>query len=475
MHSKTMAPSARCGRFSQSSQNTESIVPSIRSATKTASLISTEAIAPADSALDVHLVTPFDSIDRILPPPLPGDVPNPHLARDYSVAVFEDWRDLASHVQDWDTLLDSALEPNVFFSSSAVLSAMRHLPLPGKPRFLLVQSTERGRPKAPPTLCGFFPFFLHQTFRGLPVRNLRLLKHDYCFLQAPLLRADSARPVLDAVFDWIGQSGVSLVELGCQPSDGLYAELLATVFHERGGDAMSLDSHARAMIQCGSDARQYLRESISGGKIKELRRVERRLAEQGELRYECVGSSNDWQTSMDEFLALEAAGWKGREKTSLNSREHDRLFFSDLVAEFARRGRLRLSALRLNGRAIAMKCNLLSPPGSFAFKIAYDEAFQRFSPGQLLEVDNIRRLHAEADVHWMDSCADPGHPMIEHLWKERRLIQSWIYPIGRWGRFLAAALPLCQWAKRAVVREKNTMKIASKSRTDTEQTKETES
>ena len=45
--------------------------------------------------------------------------------------------------------------------------------------------------------------------------------------------------------------------------------------------------------------------------------------------------------------------------------------------------------------AVAMKCNFLSGAGSFAFKIAFDEAFARFSPGVQLEIDNVQAFHEQ--------------------------------------------------------------------------------
>lgn len=400
-------------------------------------------------------------MDRALPPPLPCDVPQRFHARDYCVAIVEDWRQLAGEIEAWDDLADSSLEPNVFYSAAVVLAAMRHLRPDGKPEFLLVRSTDRGNPSAPPKWCGFFPFLRHRSYRGLPAPNLRLLHHDYCFLRTPLLRSDCAGHVLRLAFDWMKRSGASLVEWGDQAGDGRYAELLADMFHEQDSRALLLGSHARAKLVDSGDASEYLRQRISGGKVKDLRRLERRLSEQGELRYECVGSSQDWRSSLAEFLALEAAGWKGRQETALASRESHRLFFSEVVEALTRRDRVRISSLRLNGRAIAMKCNFLSPPGSFAFKIAYDEALHRYSPGQLLEIDNIRRLHAEPVIRWMDSCADPGHPMIEHLWKDRRLIHTWLVPTSAWGRFVVAAVPLIQWAKRLLVPRKVRQEISS--------------
>ncbi len=103
-----------------------------------------------------------------------------------------------------------------------------------------------------------------------------------------------------------------------------------------------------------------------------------------------------------------------------------------------------MSALRVAGRPVAAKCSFLCRPGAFAFKIAYDETLARYSPGVLLEIDNIRRLHGRRDVEWMDSCAAPGHPMIDHLWPDRLAIETLLVAPGGGGAAsaLVASTPL---------------------------------
>jgi hypothetical protein len=109
--------------------------------------------------------------------------------------------------------------------------------------------------------------------------------------------------------------------------------------------------------------------------------------------------------------------------------------------------------LFLNGRPIALKCNLLAGDGSFAFKIAYDETLARYSPGVLLELFNIDYLHCRSEIRWMDSCAVPGHPMIERLWLDRRIIQDTLLSTGRGpGDFIVSFLPGLRWVKRQVSR-----------------------
>ena len=71
-------------------------------------------------------------------------------------------------------------------------------------------------------------------------------------------------------------------------------------------------------------------------------------------------------------------------------------------------------------------------------KIAYDEAYARFSPGVLLELDNLDLL-ARGDIDWMDSCAAENHPMIDSLWGERRTIVRVSLPLAGTRRRLSFA------------------------------------
>lgn len=363
---------------------------------------------------------------------------------EYTIQLVERWQDLESQVAAWDDLSAAAVEPNHFYSPAAVIAAMRHLSPEGEPAFLIVYRRDPSAPGSPPLWCGFFPFVRHRTYRGLPVRNLRLLKHDYCFLRVPLVRADCVAEVLDRVFDWLEASGSALVELADQTGEGEYAEALDAMLRRRGASARVSSSYTRALIRRGDSADAYLRAALSGGKLKELRRQQRRLGEKGVLRIEGLPPTGDVEAAVAEFLALERAGWKGARGTAMACRAQDRDFFTELARRAFEAGQLQMITMRLDGQPIAMKCNLLVPPGAFAFKIAYAEGLALYSPGVLLELENIRRLHDEGRLQWMDSCAAPGHPMIEHLWKQQRLIRSSVLPLGRGGQVAISALALAQ-------------------------------
>lgn len=78
-----------------------------------------------------------------------------------------------------------------------------------------------------------------------------------------------------------------------------------------------------------------------------------------------------------------------------------------------------------------MQCNLIDGPFLYAFKVAYDAAFARFSPGALLEVEAIEHFHrALQDVELLDSCADPDNELINRIWPDRRRLQTLVIPTG---------------------------------------------
>jgi len=179
--------------------------------------------------------------------------------------------------------------------------------------------------------------------------------------------------------------------------------------------------------------------------------VRRRLAEQGTLTFEELSPEGNLAEWLEGFLALEARGWKGEAGTALASAEYRRQFFLESARAAFARGQLMMIRLRLDDRIIAYKCNFLSGPGAFAFKIAYDEEYASYSPGVHLELENVRRFHAMPGLEWMDSCASPDHFMANHLWSESRAIQTTVVAVrGRLNGLLLSMFPLLKWAKQSL-------------------------
>ena len=116
---------------------------------------------------------------------------------------------------------------------------------------------------------------------------------------------------------------------------------------------------------------------------------------------------------------LEASGWKGLAGTAIVSDPAVKNFVQSAVGALAAEGQARIDRLFLNGTAVAATVTLASGDTAWCWKIAYNEGLARSSPGVQLVCDLTESLLAEPGPARVNSCAAAGHPMIDHVWRER--------------------------------------------------------
>lgn len=316
-----------------------------------------------------------------------------------------------SLLREIDVLAARTAEPNVFYESWMLGPALLHL---SAPELHLAMVRDDGG-----NLAGLFPFE-RTRYRNSPLWSLRSWKHDYVFLCTPLVAAGQEGGVVAALLDWVssGAAPCSILDLIEISDDGPFAAAVGHVLGERPGVAVRSLKYERALLQVEDEIADT---GISGKHLKELRRLERRLAEDAPLAYRALGTDEPAGPWVERFLALESRGWKGREQTAISCHEGSRAFFIDVATHAHARSRLHMLELVRGDEVVASKCNFLGGCGSFSFKIAYDERYAKYSPGVLLELFNVRHLsEGRGDVKWMDSCAKQDHPMINRVWLGRR-------------------------------------------------------
>ncbi|MET0362224.1 MAG: CelD-like protein, partial [Sphingobium sp.] len=82
-------------------------------------------------------------------------------------------------------------------------------------------------------------------------------------------------------------------------------------------------------------------------------------------------------------------------------------------------------------------------------------------PGVLIEMDNLTHVLDDRRTPWMDSCAMPGHPMIDSLWGERRAIVQYRVALhkpglrGLKGRITRAAIDRVEAMAASAKRRRN--------------------
>lgn len=325
--------------------------------------------------------------------------------------------------QAWANLEQATSEPNPFFAHWFLKPALSHLVEPRPVWLATLWSGER--------LDGLMPLVMRQNYGRIPAPHVGNWSHYQCFMGSPLIRSGSEvifwggliRTLDDA--EWAsGLFSVSLLD----PSGPAFAGLEQAA-HDLGRPCPIVHRQKRAILQSHLSAEAYLEANIRSKKRKEWRRLENRLAELGSVNFSTY-DGHDLQKWHDDFLTLEAAGWKGERGAALGNTPQTRDFFRTMLNGADQAGVLEMQRLSLDGRPIAMLVNFLTRPGSWSFKIAHDESLSRYSPGVMIELRNLAAVLGNPKLDWMDSCAVENHPMINSLWAERRDIVQVSVPLS---------------------------------------------
>jgi CelD/BcsL family acetyltransferase involved in cellulose biosynthesis len=322
-----------------------------------------------------------------------------------------EWKPLAALADmraEWGELCGRALEPNVFYDPAFALPAARAFGA-GVGAVLVWSKTS-------PRLIGFFPARIERRYGVMA--TLTGWTHPYAPLGVPLADRDEAEAATAAFLDHVeaDERLPKLVMLPLIPRDGAFAAALARLLARRGGASAPFGEHARALLAPRSRA-TYL-DHIAHKKLKELRRQRRRLEDSGALTH-MAASGPAACVALTDFMTLEAAGWKGRAGGAARAHATTEAFMREAVTALAAKGDARVDRLIHDGHPIAASITLRSHNAAWFWKIAYDEAFARASPGVQLALDLTRDLLADTSLARADSCATAGHPMIDHLWTER--------------------------------------------------------
>lgn len=350
--------------------------------------------------------------------PVPAELaPTPQVAFTPAAALSERTRTA------WDRLAEDAGEPNSFAERWFLEAGLRHLAEQGEVSLAEVWSG--------PTLIGLMPLVVGRAYGRMHVRHVRNWKHHHAFLGTPLIRRDREQAFWTALLaaldkaDW----APNFLHIDGLVEHGAAHRAIAAAAGELRRPCATVHRTIRAELASTLSPHAYYERNVRKKKRKELKRLRNRLGETGTLATRTFTAQDSLSEWCGLFLALERSGWKGRAGSALAGSVETEAFFRQAVEGAHAAGRLQLLRLDVGDRPIAMLVNFLAPPGSFSFKIAYDEEFARFSPGVLIQIDNLAILSNPA-IKWMDSCAAENHPMIDSLWAERRSIVRVTVPLS---------------------------------------------
>ena len=337
----------------------------------------------------------------------------------------------------WERLAAHAVEANAFFAPGYSLPAYG--------------CDNRMRPQAITAhagvsrqLVGLLPVVSAWTALRLPVPALIALQ-PYSPLTVPLLNREHAEMAAGALIDAAAAHGARLLALPAMILDGPAYQALVAAMAKRGLVASIHNRHQRAALDATQDAEAYLRAGLGSKRLKELRRLRHRLDDEGAVAFVLHRDTSAVAAALDRFLVLEARGWKGAGGTGLGQNAQDATFVRSAAAQ----GMFEIAELTLDDHVIASGIVMKQGDRAFFFKIAYDEKLSRYSPGVQLTLELTRLFAADPAIALVDSTADAGHPMIDHVWRERLCVGEMLIPTHP-NDPIAAAIVALMAARRTV-------------------------
>ena len=277
---------------------------------------------------------------------------------------------------------------------------------------------------------------------GAALPQLRSWLHDYCFLGTPLVSGqEDPDRIWTAVRSELRRVGpAQLLVMRLHAADGPVSAALGRADAQGGFGVRQTSVTVRGFVR-RRPAQTYAAEWMTRKHLANLARRRRQLSQRLATSIDATDrAAAGLGQAIEEFLGLEASGWKGRAGTALLCRPgHDR-FFREVCQGFAEEGRLMFLGLQAGPEVLAFSTALLAGRGLFGFKKAYDETFARWSPGTLLDLEVLAWFHEMPGLDWLDTCSSPDELAGEQLFGDRRPIHTLLLPVSAVGRAAAALI-----------------------------------
>jgi CelD/BcsL family acetyltransferase involved in cellulose biosynthesis len=328
-----------------------------------------------------------------------GSAPVPLVRSGPRVEVVSDFAALLALKPAWDELLEQANTQHPFLTHEWICTWWECFGTGKELRVLLVRDGAK--------LVGIAPLMRSETrMYGLGVRRLGTLYNPHV-PRCDFIVAAAAQGACRALWRHLrdAERGWDVLEL-CQlpPGSRALAELPGTAR----GDGFLTGTWC-------APGSPYLRVAGSWddyfGKLRakhrsNLRNRLKRLGQLGEVKLDLVSSADELSAPLEDGFRLEAAAWKGEAGTAIGARGDLRLLYTRLAERMARRGRLRLHFLTLDGRRIAFGYSLFHQNRLYLLKPGYDPRYAHLSPSNLLWLMVLRDAFdqglAEHDFLGMD-------------------------------------------------------------------------
>ncbi len=330
-----------------------------------------------------------------LPLPLPRRV-WPHRVGDRHLEILHitEPRRWLSLKPMWNALLRETEDYTVFQSFEHLWTWWKYLALNGALNLLAIREQGKIIGIAP---LGIFP----ERIRGGLVRDLELIGSPWQVDRAQFLFAREQEACLDATLAWIfgHRDRWDIFRLHEQRADFP----ITREIRERLAAAKCMVAERDWLcpyIQVEGDWQQYIAERPRKLR-KNLNRSLRLLEEEGPVVLETLDSWPALDAGLAAYVAIEKESWKPEKGIDVGRSKAYFEFYRELAQIFGHTGGFQLRFLKVGNKRVAGTFGLEYDGVFYSIMIAHDRAYDRGSPGTLLEAMELEHCF-KAKIHQYD-------------------------------------------------------------------------
>ena len=337
-----------------------------------------------------------------------------------------------SEIGAWRDLSRRAVEPNPYFDVDFLVSAHRWLRPDTDPQVSMV--SEAGELRA------VLPFLERRSVKRLPVvvrSTSAPLGATVADLHIPLFAPGDIEAAAEVLLRELGRSAHGrpvVVEIGVQRLEGPVWEAIERVASSR-GRRLSVrsasargalrparrepDDAERGSVRIDGDALAHLSTSRRRSVARSMRSIE---AELGPLSW--VDRTED-PTAIEDFVRLEAAGWKGDPGTGgegVAAVGGGERWLHEVTARLRGDDRLLVGELKAGEQCLFMSIDMKAGAQWFGMRDVYDERFARVGPGTIGRLAEIAWFRTQ-ELVLFDSCVNAArYPQAASLYPDRATV-----------------------------------------------------
>ncbi len=163
----------------------------------------------------------------------------------------------------------------------------------------------------------------------------------------------------------------------------------------------------------------------------DFRRARRRAEEIGELTFAMLAPSPDeFDPLFDQAIAVEARSWKTDAGSAIACDPRKEAFFRSYLKTMCMQRQCRVALMRIDGQPVAMQLAIVWDDRYWLYKIGFDEAYGRCSPGNLLMLHAVGEA-ARAGLRAVEFMGE-AEPWIADLWtnQQHEFVRLRVYPLA---------------------------------------------